>query len=242
MFRDEAAKDVRLGQYFGRKPVILALVYYKCPMLCTMVLNDLTRSMNSLPTNAGEHFDVLAVSFDPNETPELAADKKLQYVRAYRRPHAEEGMHFLTGPQESISRLAAAVGFRYAWDAEFKQWAHASGLVILTPDGHIARYFYGIDYAPSDLRLALAEAGQKKISLSPTVRVMLYCFHYNPATGKYGLAVMRLLQTGGVITLIVLGSSIWLTIRRDRRLARSPHPSAFPIKANAPSSGKGGDS
>lgn len=170
MFRDEAAKDVRLGQYFGRKPVILALVYYKCPMLCTMVLNDLTRSMNSLPTNAGEHFDVLAVSFDPNETPELAADKKLQYVRAYRRPHAEEGMHFLTGPQESISRLAAAVGFRYAWDAEFKQWAHASGLVILTPDGHIARYFYGIDYAPSDLRLALAEAGQKKISLSPTVR------------------------------------------------------------------------
>ena len=216
-FRDENGKDVRLAEYFGQKPVILALVYYRCPMLCTMVLNDLTRSMNSLPMTAGDQFTVLAVSFDPNETPELAAAKKQQYLRAYRRPHSEDGWHFLTGQQQSISRLTAAVGFRYAWDAKNQQWAHSSGLVILTPDGRISRYFYGIDYAPNDLRLALAEAGEKKISPSVSTRVLLYCFHYDPSTGKYGLAIMRLLQIGGVLTLMLLGGSVWLTVRRDRR-------------------------
>ncbi|HWE01282.1 MAG TPA: SCO family protein [Tepidisphaeraceae bacterium] len=217
LFTDEKGRPVRLAQYFGRRPIILALVYYRCPMLCTMVLNDLTRAMNSLTMQAGDQFDVLAVSFDPSETPALAAAKKEQYQRAYRRPHAEEGMHFLTGPQESISRLTNAVGFRYAWDPKFQQWAHSSGLVILTPDGHISRYFYGIDYAPNDLRLALAEAGEKKISRSVSTRVLLYCFHYDPSTGKYGLAVMRMIQTGGIITLVLLGGSIWLTVRRDRK-------------------------
>jgi protein SCO1/2 len=227
-FVDENGQSVRLAQYFGQKPVILALVYYRCPMLCTMVLNDLTRSMNSLPTSAGKDFTVLAVSFDPAETPELAAAKKQQYIRAYRRPNSEAGWHFLTGPQESISRLTAAVGFRYAWDAKNKQWAHSSGLVILTPQGRIARYFYGIDYAPTDLRLALAEAGKQKISPPASTRILLYCFHYDPSTGKYGLAIMRLLQTGGIITLLLLGGSIWLTVRRDRRTAGPAFPIAQP--------------
>jgi protein SCO1/2 len=218
-FRDEEGRSVALAQYFGQKPVILALVYYRCPMLCTMVLNDLTRSLNALEASAGDQFTVLAVSFDPAETPDLATAKKDQYLRAYRRPHAEQGWHFLTGPQESIARLAAAVGFRYAWDAKNQQWAHASGLVILTPSGHISRYFYGIDYAPTDLRLALAEAGEQKISPSASTRVLLYCFHYDPSTGRFGLAIMRLLQTGGILTLLLLGGSIWLTIRRDRRVA-----------------------
>ena len=216
-FRDETGRSVRLSQYFGRRPIILALVYYRCPMLCTMVLNDLTRCMNSLHENAGEQFDVLAISFDPGETPDLAAAKKQQYIRAYRRAGADVGWHFLTGPQESISRLTAAVGFRYAWDAKNQQWAHASGLVILTPDGRIARYFYGIDYAPTDLRLAIAEAGARKISPPLATRILLYCFHYDPSTGRYGLLVMRLVQIGGVITLLLLGGSFWLTARRDRR-------------------------
>jgi protein SCO1/2 len=223
-FRDENGRTVRLAEYFGQKPVILALVYYRCPMLCTMVLNDLTRSMNALTESAGNQFTVLAVSFDPNETPELAAAKKQQYIRAYRRPGAEAGWHFLTGPQESIARLTSAVGFRYAWDKKNQQWAHSSGLIILTPDGRISRYFFGIDYAPDDLRLSLAEAGKKKISPSVSTRVLLYCFHYDPTTGKYGLAIMRLLQTGGVIILLLLGGSIWLTVRRDRRRAASGGP------------------
>jgi protein SCO1/2 len=221
VFRDEAGRPVRLAECFGRRPIILALVYYRCPMLCTMVLNDLTRSLNSLHENAGDQFDVLAVSFDPSETPELAAAKKQKYIRAYRRPGAEAGWRFLTGPQESISRLTAAVGFRYSWDAKNQQWAHCSGLVILTPDGHIARYFYGIDYAPTDLRLAIAEAGARKISPPLTTRILLYCFHYDPSTGRYGLLVMRLVQTGGVITLLLLGGSIWLTARRDRGRGKS---------------------
>ena len=221
-FADDAGRAVRLGDYFGRRPIILAVVYYRCPMLCTMVLNDLVRSMNSLHESAGEDFDVLAISFDPNETPELAGAKKQQYVRAYRRPGAKQGMHFLTGRQESISRLTSAAGFRYAWDATNKQWAHTSGLVILTPSGRIARYFYGIDYAPTDLRLAIAEAGAQKISPSLSTRVLLYCFHYDPRTGRYGLLVMRLVQAGGIITLLTFGGFVWLMARRERRVARPP--------------------
>ncbi|HZL33796.1 MAG TPA: SCO family protein [Tepidisphaeraceae bacterium] len=219
VFRDEAGRPVKLGSYFGKRPIILTLVYYQCPMLCTMVLNDLTRTMTSLPQNCGEQFEVLTISFDPRETPELAAKKKEQYLRAYRRPGAEQGWHFLTGSQDSITRLTQAAGFRYVWDGPHNVWAHASGIVILTPEGKIARYFFGIDYAPTDLRLALLEAGEKKISPSTGDRILSYCFHYDPTTGKYGLMVMRLIQTGGVITLVLLGGSIWLTVLRDRRKA-----------------------
>lgn len=219
VFNDEAGRPVKLGQYFGKRPMILTLVYFKCPMLCTMVLNDVTRTINSLPQSCGEQFDILTISFDPHETPALAAAKKDQYIRAYRRPHASDGWHFLTGSQASIDRLTKTAGFRYAWDAQHGVWAHASGIMVLTPTGKIARYFYGIDYAPVDLRLALLEAGEQKISKSTSDRILLYCFHYDPTSGKYGLMVMRLVQTGGVLTLLFLGGSIWLTVRRDRRKA-----------------------
>jgi protein SCO1/2 len=223
-FRDEQGRTVRLGDYFGSRPVILALVYYKCPMLCTMVLNDLTRGMNGVTTmSAGEQFDVLAVSFDPNETPALAAAKKVQYVRAYRRPRAEEGMHFLTGSPESIKALTQAVGFRYTWDAEHQVFAHASGIIILTPGGKVSRYFFGIDYAPHDLRLSLLEAAEDKIAPSATERVLLYCFHYDPRTGRYGLIISRMLRVGGVLTVLLLAGFVAHQARRERR-TRVPGP------------------
>jgi len=224
VFRDENGREVHLADYFGKRPIILALVYYRCPMLCTMVLNDLTRSLNSLSENSGDKFDVLAISFDPRETPDLAAAKREQYLRAYRRPNAEQGWHFLTGPQQSISELTKTAGFRYTWDEKLQQWAHASGLLILTPEGRISRYFYGIDYAPTDVRLAIAEAGEKKISQSAPTRILLYCFQYDPATGRYSLAIMRILRVAGLITLLLVGGSIWLTVRHDRRVRSGQLP------------------
>jgi protein SCO1/2 len=215
MFHDEDGRDVRLGDYFGKRPIVLALVYYKCPMLCTMVLNDLTKSMNSMKMNCGEQFDVLTVSFDPNETPTLAAEKKRQYIRAYRRPHAEEGWHFLTGSQASIESLTRTVGFRYAWDPKYQQYAHASGLILLTPEGKTSRYFYGIDYAPSDLELSLAEASHGKVT-SVGDQILLFCFHYDPTTGRYSLMVSRLIAAGGVLTVLSLGSYMLLMFHRDR--------------------------
>lgn len=210
-FRDEEGRPVRLGDYFGKRPVILALVYYDCPMLCTMVLNDLTRAMNSMQMNCGEQFDILTVSFDPTEKPELAKQKKEQYIRAYRRPHAEEGWHFLTGDPKSIDALTKTVGFRYAWDAKSKQYAHASGLIILTPEGKTSRYFYGIEYAPSDLELSLAEASRGQ-SRSVADQILLYCFHYDPTTGRYSLRILRAVQAGGVLTLLVLSVGIlWMS-------------------------------
>jgi protein SCO1/2 len=215
VFRDEQGRDVRLGDYFGKRPMILALVYYKCPMLCTMVLNDLTRAMNSMKMNCGEQFDILTVSFDPNETPSLAIDKKRQYIRAYRRPQAEEGWHFLTGSQDSIKTLTQTVGFRYAWDPKFQMYAHASGLIILTPEGKTSRYFYGIDYAPSDLQLSLDEASHGKVT-SVRDEILLFCFHYDPTTGKYSLMITRLIQLGGLLTCLVLGSYMFWMFHRDR--------------------------
>lgn len=214
-FRDEYGRTVRLGEYFGKRPLVLALVYYKCPMLCTMTLNDLTRAMNTMKMNCGEQFDVLTVSFDPSETPADAMDRKNQYLRAYRRPSAEAGMHFLTGAQPSITVLTQTVGFRYAWDPKFHQYAHASGLIILTPQGKTARYFYGIEYAPSDLELSLDEASQGK-ETSVADRILLFCFHYDPTTGRYSLMVMRLIQAGGILTLLLLGGFIGLRFVRER--------------------------
>lgn len=216
VFHDEMGRDVRLGDYFGKRPMVLALVYFKCPALCTMVLNDLTKAMNSMKMNCGEQFDILTVSFDPNETPTLAQEKKDQYIRAYRRPHAEEGWHFLTGSQASIASLTKTVGFRYAWDPKYQQYAHASGLIILTPQGKTSRYFYGIDYAPSDLELSLAEASQGK-ETSVADQILLFCFHYDPSTGKYSLMVTRLIQVGGVLTMLILGSYMFWSFRRDRK-------------------------
>lgn len=216
VFRDEFGRDVRLGQYFGRRPLILALVYYKCPMLCTMVLNDLARSMNSMRASCGEEFDVLTISFDPHETPELASEKKKQYLRAYQRSHAAEGWHFLTGPADSIDRLTKTVGFRYVWDAKYQQFAHASCLIVLAPHGKTSRYFFGIDYAPSDLQLSLDEASEGKAT-SVADQILMFCFHYDPSVGKYTLSILRLVQAGGVLTVLVLGGAMLFMLRREKK-------------------------
>jgi protein SCO1/2 len=218
VFRDETGRDVKLGDYFGKshRPIILTLVYYKCPMLCTMVLNELVRTMNGMSTlTAGKDFDVLSVSFDPKETPDLAAAKRTQYLHEYGKRGELGGWHFLVGSEDSIKQLTRAVGFRYAWDPKFQQYAHASGLMILTPEGKVARYFYGVDYVPKDVRLALVEASDNKIG-SPVEQIMLYCFHYDPSTGRYSLAVTNLLKVAATITMLALGGFIWINVRRER--------------------------
>ncbi len=218
IFRDEEGRAVRLGTYFGEKPVILSLVYYECPMLCTLILNGLVRSLRALSFTAGKEFTVLTVSFDPREGSELAAAKKQAYMRVYGRPEAERGWHFLTGEEAAIRRLTEAVGFRYAFDSETGQFAHASGIMVLTPQGRIARYFYGIEYAPRDLRLGLVEAAQGKIG-SPVDQILLYCYHYDPKVGRYSLIVMNVLRLAGVATVLVLGGFLVVMFRRDRRMS-----------------------
>jgi len=200
VFKDEQGREVRLGEFFNGKPVVLALVYYSCPMLCNQVLNGMLSSFRAVTFNAGEQFEVITVSFDPRETPQLASAKKQTYVKAYNRPSGAAGWHFLTGDEANIKRLTEAVGFRYTWDEPTKQFAHASGIMVVTPEGKLARYFYGIEYSPKDLRLGLVEASQNKIG-TPVDTLMLYCFHYDPATGKYGAVVMNIVKVAGVITI-----------------------------------------
>jgi protein SCO1/2 len=217
VFKDDTGKSVKLGDYFdGKKPVILTLVYYDCPMLCTLVLNDLTRGMNGLDTlSAGTDYQVVTVSFNPKETPALAAEKKETYLQSYHRPHAAEGWHFLTGDEASIHQLTEAVGFHYKWDPKFNQYMHPSGITILTPTGTISRYFFGIDYGLKDLKFSLEEASGNKIG-TVTDQILLYCFHYDPSTGKYSLMVTRLLKIGGLLTLAALGA-FWFVMFRSHQ-------------------------
>jgi protein SCO1/2 len=212
VFKDEQGREVRLGQFFGSKPVVLALVYYDCPMLCTLVLNGMTTSFRQVSFNVGKEFEVVTVSFDPRETPQLAASKKQGYLQRYGRAGAESGWHFLTGDEANIKRLTEAVGFRYVWDDQTKQFAHASGIMVLTPQGKLARYFYGIEYQPKDLRLGIIEASENKIG-TPVDALMLYCYHYDPATGKYGAVVMNIMRLAGVVTLALM-VSLLLVLRR----------------------------
>ncbi len=213
-FRDENGKSVRLGDYFGRKPVILTLVYYQCPMLCTEVLNGLTSTLGVLTFDVGKEFNVVTVSFDPRETPKLAAAKKRTYLNRYRRPGAEQGWHFLTGDQASIDALTKAVGFHYAWDPNAQQFAHATAIEVLTPDGRLAQYFYGVEYSPKDLRFGLIQASQNKIG-SVVDQVLLYCYHYDPATGKYGPVVMNIVRVAGALTVLVLGVFLLVMFRLE---------------------------
>ena len=215
-FRDETGKPVQLRKYFGQKPVLLSLVYYDCPMLCTLVLNGLVRSLRAVPLDVGDQFQVVTVSFDPRETAALAAAKKETYVKRYGRAQASQGWHFLTGDEASIQQLTRAVGFRYAYDEKSGQFAHATGIMVLTPTGRLARYFYGIEYSPRDLRLALVEASANKIG-SVVDQLLLFCFHYDPKTGKYSLVVMNVLRIAGMGTLLALGSFMLVMFRRDRR-------------------------
>jgi len=222
-FRDEAGRPVKLGDYFGTKPVLLTLVYYRCPMLCTLELNGLARSLKPLSMDVGREFEVVTVSIDPEETPALASEKKAGYLARYNRPGAEKGWHFLTGDRPSIDRLTRAAGFRYAYNPRTKLFAHAAGLVILTPKGRIARYFYGIDYSARDLQFGLLEASAGKVG-SPISRLLLLCYHYDPASGKYSLAIMSLVQVLGTATAVALAAFVIAMFRRERRAARALHP------------------
>jgi protein SCO1 len=215
-FKDETGHTVRLGQYFRYKPVILALVYYQCPMLCNLELNGLAKSMRAIKLSAGEDFDVVTVSFDPRETPHLAFAKKESYLEKYSRKHANEGWHFLTGQEPAIKALADSVGFHYAYDPVGKQFAHASGIIVLTPEGKISRYFYGVEYPPKDLRLGLVEASNNKIG-SPVDQLLLYCYHYDPTTGKYGLVIMNVIRALASATALALGTFLVVMFRRERR-------------------------
>jgi cytochrome c oxidase subunit 2 len=214
-FRDETGKTVKLGDYFGQKPVVLMLVYYDCPQLCNQVLSGFVVSLRGLKFVPGEQFNVVTVSFDPKESPDLAARKKDSYIKSYGRPQAAAGWHFLTGNEAEIKALASTVGFRYTWDEATRQYAHASGIMVATPDGRLSRYLYGIEYAPRDLRLGLVEASEGKIG-SLADQVLLLCYHYDPTTGKYGLIIMNLLRVGGVLTLIGL-MAMWLIFRAKNR-------------------------
>ena len=215
-FRDEAGREVALGDYFKNgKPVVLTLVYYECPMLCNQVLNGLTGTLQAMSFTAGREFDVVTVSFDARETPELAARKKETYLRRYGREGAAAGWHFLTGEKASIDRLAEAVGFRYVWDERSQQFAHASAIMVATPEGKLSHYFYGIDYDPRALRLALVEASAGKIG-SPVDKLILYCYHYDPTVGGYAPVVMNIVRLAGVATVLGIISLLWV-LHRYRR-------------------------
>ena len=219
-FKDETGRTVQLSDYFNHsKPVILSLVYFRCPMLCDQVLTAVLGGVRSVPFDVGKDFDVLTVSFDPHDTPEYAADKKGNFISRYNRPGAEKGWHFLTGDQESIRRLTDAVGFRYTYDEKTNQFAHASGIMVLTPEGKLSRYFYGIEYNPRDLRLGLVEASDNKIG-SYTDQLLLYCYHYDPATGRYGPVVMNIMRLGGVLTVLCTVGLILILRRRNGKAGK----------------------
>src|SRR5689334_11584459 len=219
-FNDESGQAVQLQQYFGQKPVILMLVYYQCPMLCTQVLNGFSGAMVGIRRfDIGREFNVITVSIDPRETPQDAAAAKKRYIQRYRRPTAEAGWHFLTGKKDQIDALAQSLGFRYAWDPEIQQYAHASGIMLLTPSGRISQYYYGIEYAPRDIQLGLIEASKGKIG-NVVDQVLLYCYHYDPRQGKYGAAIFNVLRLTALATVMALGGFMLIMFRRDSLAAR----------------------
>lgn len=220
-FRDESGREVKLGDYFGSKPVVLAFVYYDCPMLCTQVLNGMVTSFRVLPFQMGKEFEVVTISFDPRETPELAQKKKkvyVDYLPEKMRAGAENGWHFLTGDQANIEKITDAAGFRYRWDEKTQQFAHASAVMVTTPHGKLSRYYYGIEYPARDLRLGLIESSANKIG-SPVDQLLLYCYHYDPATGKYGAVVMNIMRIAGVITLLGIAAMLLLLKARNTAVA-----------------------
>ena len=214
VFRDEEGVARPLSSYFGRKPVVLALVYYQCPMLCTQILNGLVSSLRSVSFRAGEEYEVVAVSIDPTETPQLALEKQKQYVKRYG--HGPAGWHFLTGDESQIKPLASAVGFRYVYDPKTKLFAHASAIMVLTPQGRLSRYLYGVDYAARDMRLALVEASENRIG-TPVDQILLFCYHYDPVTGKYGAAALSLMRFAGITFVLILSTFLIVMWRRDLR-------------------------
>ena len=216
VFHDEAGRDVPLYSFFHGKPVILALVYYRCPMLCTQILNGIESSLKAVSFTPGQDFEILAVSFDPKDTPELAASKKQLYVRRYGRPGTANGWHFLTGDETNIHALTEAVGYHVKYDPSTDQWAHASGIMIATPEGRLSRYFYGVEYAPRDVRLGLVEASANKIG-TPVDQILLFCYHYDPATGKYGALAVGLVRFAGAAFVLICGAFLLVMFLKESR-------------------------
>jgi protein SCO1/2 len=213
--RDEQGREVALRDLFHGRPVVLSLVYYECPMLCTLSLNGLVSALSVLQMEPGRDFDLVTVSFDARETPAQARARKAVYVKRYGRASADTAWHFLTGDRAELARLTQAVGFRYAWDDESKQFAHAAGVVVLTPQGVISRYLYGIEYAPKDLRLGLVESAAGKLG-SPVDAFLLACYRYDPVHGRYGAYVMGLVRLAGILTVVTLGGFVVVMLRRER--------------------------
>ncbi len=213
-FRDESGKTVRLGDYFGKRPMILNLVYYKCPMLCSEVLSGLTSALKPMKFDVGKDFDVLTVSFDPRETPSDAIETKAKWLPRYGHPGAAQGWHFLTGPQDSIEALTKAAGFGYDYSDKSGQFAHGTAIMVLTPEGKIAQYYYGVEFSPKDLRLAMVQASNNKIG-SLSDQILLYCYHYDPNAGRYSVLILRVLRLAGVATMALLFGFMAVMFRRD---------------------------
>ena len=218
-FKDEQGRNVHLGDFFGARPVVLAFVYFNCPMLCTQVLASLTSSLGTMSLDAGKDFEVVAISFDPREKPADALAKRKEFIDRYHRPADNAGWHFLTGEQPEITRTTRAAGFRYVWDDKTQQFAHPTGIIVATPEGRLARYLFGVEYGPRDLRLALVEASNGKIGTAVD-SLLLYCYHYDPLTGGYGLVVMRALRIAGVATVVAIASFIFVMVRREKAGAK----------------------
>jgi protein SCO1/2 len=216
LFMDESGRAVELGDYFGARPVVMVFAYYDCPMLCTMVINALASALDVLSLEPGKDFEIVTVSFDAHDTPATAAAKKATYIARYKKSGAAAAWHFLTGDQPSIDRLTKAAGFRYGWDQETKQFAHPAGVIVLTPDGRLARYLFGIEYGPRDLRYAIVEASSGKVG-SAADSLLLYCYHYDPMTGRYGVAIMRVIRIAATATVLVLGAFIVVMLRSEKR-------------------------
>ncbi len=223
-FHDERGREVRLGEFVARRPVVLVLAYYRCPQLCTLVLNGLLDGLKGVPYRPSEEFEVVTVSFDPRESPELAAAKKAHYVEGYGRPGAEKGWHFLTGSKDQIDRVAAAVGFHYAYDAAHDRYNHPSGLMILTPEGRVSRYLFGIRFPARDLKLGLVEASEGRVG-SVVDQLLLFCFHYDGETGRYSFAIINAVRAAGAATVLALGVMLVRQWRRDGRKV-GPQPEA----------------
>jgi protein SCO1/2 len=218
-FRDEAGRTVPLASYFHGKPVLLALVYYRCPMLCTQIITGVESSLKAVSLNPGRDFEVVFVSFDPKDSAETATGKRKMVLHRYARPDTANGWHFLSGDEPSIRALTHAVGFRYRLDSASGQFAHASGIMLMTPEGRVSRYFYGVEYAPRDVRLGLVEASANKIG-SPVDQILLFCFHYDPTTGKYGAVALNLVRLGGGLFAGIGGAFLFIMLRRDFRRDR----------------------
>ena len=224
-FVDEQGATVTLKQYFGQRPVVLALVYYGCPMLCTQVLNGLAGSLQGMSYTVGQEYDVVVVSFDPGETPAMATDRKKDFLRRYIRDANPANIHFLTGREASIRAVTGAVGFRYAYDEAIDQYAHPAAITVLTADSRESRYLYGVEFAPRDLKLAIVEASEGRVG-TVVEQALLFCYHYDPETGKYGFVIMNVVRAAGALTVLLLAGSIFVALRRERRRASAVAPTA----------------